>query len=156
MAVDGLTLLRAVRDGRVAGPPMAELIGAHCTAVEPGMVEASIRHQPALENSDGFLHGGAIAVLLDATMGAAAHTLEGAGTTVFTQDLTITYLKPVRSDVMPVTGTAQVVNRGRNVSYVTGEARDRNGRLVAHAVGNFWARTTTTAPHADETIASRS
>lgn len=141
MSLDGLALLRRVRDGDFPAPPMAEMIGARCILVEPGAVTTSLEHRPQLENANGVLHGGAAAVLLDATMGAAAHTLEPAGVTVVTQDLTITFLKPVRKATMPITAVAQVLNRGRTASYVVGEVRDCNDRLVAHAVGNFWTRT---------------
>jgi len=126
MSLDGLALPRHVRD---------------CDVSDPGMVTASLEHRFQLENADDMLHGGVAAVLLDATMGAAARTLEPAGTTVVTQDLKITYLKPVRKPTMPITAVAHVVNRGRTASYGTGKVRDCKDRLVAHAVGNFWTRT---------------
>lgn len=149
MLLDGLALLRRVRDGDLPAPPMAQMIGVRCTLAEPGVVAASLEHRPQLENADGVLYGGAAAVLLDATMGAAAHTLEPAGATVVTQDLTITYLKPVRKAAMPVTAIARVLNRRRTASYVVGEVRDCDDRIVAHAVGNFWTRTPTSGSVAE-------
>lgn len=135
----GLEIFTLVRDGRIALPPLIAHMGIECTRVESGEVEATLSGHSELVNMSGTLHGGAVATLLDSTMGAAAHTVQIAGTGIATVDLTITYLRPLREADMPVRAVGKVINQTRNLTYATGDVRDRKGRLVAHAVGNFIA-----------------
>ena len=135
--LDGLALMRAIRDGQLPGPPMARLVGFQCVAAEAGEIAMRLEHDPSLENAIGLVHGGAIASMLDTAMGAAANTRLPAGAGVVTLDLTITYLRPVSALNCPVTATGRLAHLGGRNAYVLGELRDATGELCAHAVGNF-------------------
>lgn len=132
--------MRGICSGDIAAPPLADLLGVECLSVEPGAVTASLRHRAELQNSDAILHGGATAALIDIAMGAAAHTLESADTQIVTQGMNITFLGPVPGGAMPIRASARVVHRGRNISHVSVDVRDRDDRLVARGSGNFWRR----------------
>jgi uncharacterized protein (TIGR00369 family) len=133
----GLEVMRGIRDGELPGPPMAKLVGFRCVLAEEGEIAMSLDHDPSLENSLGMIHGGATATVLDMAMGCAAHTTLPIGSTPVTLDLHVTYLRPVTQRNAPVLVTGKVVNVSRQTIYVTGEARDRDDALVAHAVANF-------------------
>jgi uncharacterized protein (TIGR00369 family) len=137
VGLDGLAIMRAIRDGRLPGPPMARLVGFECVLAEEGEIVMRLEHDPSLENAIGLIHGGAIASMLDTAMGAAANTRLPAGASVVTLDLTITYLRPVSSRNTPVTATGRLAHMGGRNAYVLGELHDATGELCAHAVGNF-------------------
>ncbi|SDA35955.1 PaaI family thioesterase [Sphingomonas sp. NFR15] len=135
--LSGLEIMRGIRDGVLPAPPMARLLGFRCVVAEPGEVAMRLDHDPSIENTMGMLHGGAAATVLDTAMGCAAHTTLPQGNGIVTLDLNVTYLRPITVTNAPVTATGRVINAGRRVIYVTGEVKDRDGALVAHAVGNF-------------------
>lgn len=135
--LSGLQIMRAIRDGTAPPPPMAALIGFCCVKAEPGEIAMALDPHEALENTIGLLHGGALATMLDTAMGAAAHTLMSAGQACVTLDLKITYLRPLTLASGRVVVTGRALNLGGRTAYVEGEARDGEGRLAAHAVGNF-------------------
>lgn len=137
----GLDIFRLVRDRKIQLPPLIVHMGIECTRVEAGEVESTLPPNTDLNNMGGTLHGGVLATLLDSTMGAAAHTVQAPGVGVATVSLTITYLRPLREADMPASTVGKVVNQTRNLTYASGEVRDRKGRLVAHAVGTFAALT---------------
>jgi uncharacterized protein (TIGR00369 family) len=133
----GLDIMRGIRDGRFAPPPMAALIGFACTVAEEGEIVMELEPREDLENLAGMLHGGAAATLLDTAMGAAAHTLLPVGWLSVTLDIKLTYLRPITLRSGRVRAIGRVLNRGRQTAYVEGEVRDGRDALCAHAVGNF-------------------
>ena len=133
----GLQIMQAIRDGKVAPPPIAQLLGFECIVAEKGEVAMRLAYDRSLENSIAMLHGGVAATMLDTAMGAAAHTALATSGMVVTLDLTITYLRPITEANSPVTATGRVANMARRTAYVIGDLRDGTGILVAHAVGNF-------------------
>ncbi|MDR3513797.1 MAG: PaaI family thioesterase [Caulobacteraceae bacterium] len=135
--LSGLAIMRGLRDGTIPAPPIARLIGFEVIKAEPGEIVMQLNPHEGLENPMGLLHGGAAATVLDTAMGAAAHTLAPGGQAVVTLDLTITYLRPLNARSGPIRVTGRVINMGGRTAYVEGDARDGEGKLVAHAVGNF-------------------
>jgi uncharacterized protein (TIGR00369 family) len=98
---DGLSVLdsmRAIRDGRLPPPPIARLIGFHYIAAEPGEIVIELRPEQSLENISGTLHEAAAGAMLDTAMSAAVGTLLPADKRTTTLDLTVSYLKPSRSN----------------------------------------------------------
>jgi uncharacterized protein (TIGR00369 family) len=59
---------------------------------DDGVVKASFKAHPALQGYSGFLHGGAIAALLDAAM---THCLFHHGVQAVTGDLHVRFVQPV-------------------------------------------------------------
>lgn len=135
--LSGLQIMQRIRDGELPPPPMASLIGFRCVLAEPGEIGMQLEYDHSLENSMGMLHGATAAAMLDTAMGAAAHTMLPVGSGIVTSDLTMNYLRPVTPGNAPITAVGTVVQVGRKSVFVTGEVRDRQGRVVVHAVGNF-------------------
>jgi uncharacterized protein (TIGR00369 family) len=135
--LSGLEIMRGIRDGRLPAPPMARLLGFRCVVAEPGEIGMRLDYEQSLENTMGMLHGGVAATMLDTAMGCAANTLLPVGAAVVTLDLSVTYLRPITTGQTPIMATGRVVNLGRRTVYLTGEVKGADGKLLAHAVGNF-------------------
>ena len=132
-----LEIMRGIRDGVLAGPPMASLMGFRCVEAEPGRIVMELRPDESLENTIGLVHGAVAAAMLDTAMGAAAHTRLALDRAPVTLDLHITYLKPVTVGSGPLRALGEVASLSGRNAYVLGELRTGNGALAAHAVGNF-------------------
>jgi uncharacterized protein (TIGR00369 family) len=122
---------RAILDGRVPAPPVAQLVGIRLTAMEEGRatfeLDAEERHSSPL----GTLQGGILCVLADAAMGAAYVSRLADGESFATLELKMNYLKPVWTG--RVIATAEVVKAGRTVGLVECRLTDDGGSLVAHS-----------------------
>ena len=116
---------------------MADVVGFECIMAEHGTVGMRLEHDGSIENFGGTIHGGAIATMLDTAMGAAVNTTLPTGSGVVTLDLKVSYLRPARPENCPLVSTARLVHSGGRNAYAEGEVRDHQGKLVAHAVGNF-------------------
>jgi uncharacterized protein (TIGR00369 family) len=122
---------RGILEGRIAPPPVAELVGMRLTAMEPGRatfeLDAEQRHSSPL----GTLQGGILCVLADGAMGAAYVSLLDDGESFATLELKMNFLKPVWTG--RVTARAEVVKAGRTIGLVECRVVDDAGSLVAHA-----------------------
>ena len=88
-------------------------------------------------NRNGTLHGGIIAMMLDAAAGFAAsraHSPTGF-TQVVTVSLNTQYLAPAKSGQVIATG--RMSGGGVSIAYAGAELRNSNGRLLASATGVF-------------------
>ncbi len=82
-------------------------------------------------------HGGAIAALMDATMGVTALSeviLEGK--VVATVEMKLSFLIPaLLGDEL--TGRAKVIRHGKRILFVEGEIKNQDNKRVAFATGTF-------------------
>jgi len=107
-------------------------IGAEMTRVAPGDVSIDLPFDPELTQQHGFLHGGAIASVLDAACGFAASTLMPADAGVLTIEFKINFLAPGAGERFRFTG--RVRRTGRTVTFVDGDAiavADGRARTIA-------------------------
>lgn len=88
-------------------------------------------------NSQGILHGGIIAMLLDVACGntASAWFDRAEHPLVLTLSLNTSYVAAVQQGKVTATGRAS--GGGRNLAYVNGELRAEDGTLIATAAGVF-------------------
>ncbi len=136
-STDGLAYLRAMADGEVPPPPIAELIPMGITSVEPGEVVFTCTPDESAYNPIGSVHGGLVCTLLDTVAGCAVHTTLPAGTGYTSLEIKVSYLRPVRAGQGVLTATGRVTKPGRRAAFAEGEARDDQGRLVATASSTF-------------------
>ena len=68
---------------------MMTTLGVEVTAVEPGRVEMSLRHDDRFTQQHGFLHAGAVASVLDTACGYAAYSVMPPEASVLTATYTI-------------------------------------------------------------------
>ena len=137
LALSGLDFLRAIRDGRLPHPPIAETVDFRLVEVEPGFVAWEATAKDSYRNPLGGIHGGWIATLLDSCMGCAAHTTLAAGVPYTTIDLKLTYVRGVTPEAGPLRAEGRVVHGGRRVISTEGKLVDRSGKLYAHGVSTL-------------------
>ena len=90
-------------------------------------------------NRNGHLHGGIIAMLLDAACGFTASMRLGEGdalTPLVTVQLNISFVGEVEKG-QQVTAIGHYTGGGRKIAHIHGELADQNGRVVATAMGVF-------------------
>ena len=99
---------------------MMNTLGVEVTAVEPGRVEMSLRHDNRFTQQHGFLHAGAVASVLDTACGYAAYSVMPPEAAVLTATFTINLLAPAAGERFTITG--EVVRAGRTLVVCRGEA----------------------------------
>ena len=114
-------------------------VGAKAKAAAEGQLEpATIKATATIEATDhhlnqhGTVHGGVLASLADAAMGAA---VASDGQTPVTVEMKVTYLEPARAGT--ITASARVLRRGRRIIIIEAEVTDADGDAVAHAIATF-------------------
>jgi len=116
--------------------------GMTLTVPAPGQAEYRMIIQEAHLSSPGTAHGGVLAGLLDAVLGAAALTLAfTAGELVSTIEFKINYLRPVHLGD-ELRAVAQVAHAGKSIIVVSStiyRAADATGEApaVAQGLGTF-------------------
>jgi uncharacterized protein (TIGR00369 family) len=95
-------------------------LGAVLSRVAPGEVDVELAFDPAHTQQHGFVHGGAIASLLDVACGYAASTLMAADTGVLTVEFKVNFLAPAAGQRFRFGG--RVRRAGRTVTFVDGDA----------------------------------
>lgn len=105
---------------------MMTTLGVEVTAVEPGRVEMSLRHDDRFTQQHGFLHAGAVASVLDTACGYAAYSVMPPEAAVLTATYTINLLAPAAGERFTITG--EVVRAGRTLVVCRGEAFADSGK----------------------------
>jgi uncharacterized protein (TIGR00369 family) len=127
----GLEALRAMRDGELPPPPIAELVRMAVTEVDEGRVVFTCDVDESVYNPIGVVHGGLVCTLLDTVLGCSVHTTLPVGLGYTSIELKVSYLRPVTVDSGPLTATGTVVKPGRRVAFSEGVVTDAAGRTVA-------------------------
>ena len=134
LALAGLEFVRAIADGTLAPPPVAEALGLSIVEVEEGRVVFALDPEEWMYNPIGSVHGGVLATLLDSCMGCAVHTTLPPGVGYTTTDLQVRYLRAVRNTTGRVLGEGRVVHSGSRTATAEGRLLvDAHGALIAHA-----------------------
>ena len=108
-------------------------IGAPAPTADEGKAHLDLDVGDRHLNPAGAVHGGLLATLADAAMGAAVRSLtdgEGAATT----QLTLTYLRPGTPGRLAV--TARVTKRGDSLTMCEAEV-EQDDRTLVHALATF-------------------
>lgn len=130
----GIELLRAIVEGAVPPPPVAQLLDMSIDAVESGRVLFSLEPAEWMYNPIGSVHGGVAATILDSCMGCAVHTLLPPGVGYTTSDLQIRYSRGMTVDTGRVLAEGKVVHAGRRLATAEGRLTvQESGKLIAHA-----------------------
>jgi uncharacterized protein (TIGR00369 family) len=108
-----------VRDSFARQPMMAH-IGAQLVAVEPGYCEIHLPYDRALTQQHGYVHGGALATIIDSAAGYAAFSLMPADASILTVEYKLNILRPGEGERMIARG--RVIKSGRSLSVVSADA----------------------------------
>jgi uncharacterized protein (TIGR00369 family) len=130
----GIELLRAMADGSLAPPPIAQLLDMTIEEAEAGRVLFALEPAEWMYNPIGSVHGGVAATILDSCMGCAVHTLLPAGVGYTTADLQVRYSRGMTVDTGRVLAEGKVIHAGRRLSTAEGRLIvEGSGKLIAHA-----------------------
>jgi uncharacterized protein (TIGR00369 family) len=132
--MDGLAFIRALMDGELPSPPIAELLGFRPVEAGEGRVVFELIPAEKHYNPIGTVHGGVAATLLDSAMSCAVQTTLPAGTGYTTLELKVNFVRALTVDTGPVRCEGEVVHRGGRVATAEGRVWEQaSGKLVAHA-----------------------
>lgn len=129
----GLELLRAILDGELPRPPIAELLDYAPTLVEEGRTVFECVPHEAHYNPLGIVHGGLAATLCDTAMACAVHTRLPLTVAYTTLELKINYLRPLTVRTGRVRAVGDLIHLGGKTATAESRLLDGEDRLYAHA-----------------------
>jgi uncharacterized protein (TIGR00369 family) len=127
----GLDVLRAALDGRVPAPPPVAAFGLRLVEVDHGI--AVFELDPAAQhlNGQGMVHGGVLGTLIDSAAGCAVLSTLGPGLGAATQDLRVSFLRPVTPSTGRVRAVGRVLSASRRSALAEARVEDPSDLLVA-------------------------
>jgi uncharacterized protein (TIGR00369 family) len=129
----GIDFLRAMRDGKLALPPICTLLGYRLAEVEPGRAVFEITPAEQHYNPIGVVHGGIAMTLLDSAMGCAVQTRMPAGGGYTTLEAKTNLVRAVTLSTGKLRAIGKVVHVGKRVATAEARLEDADGKLYAHA-----------------------
>ena len=134
----GLELMELIRDGRLAPPPAATLLGLEIDDVRDGAITFGFTADERYSNGSAT-HGGILAAVADFALSTSVMTRLGPGADLVTTNLAVTYLRPVAL-AGRFSCAASVVHLGRTLAHAEAVMTDDAGRDVLRASGAFHLR----------------
>jgi len=132
-SMSGIEFLRAIRDGRLPAPPIAELLGFKLVEVDTGHAVFEVMPGEQHYNPIGVVHGGLAMTLLDSAMGCAVHSHMPAGGGYTTLEAKTNLVRPVTSNTGLLRAIGKVLHLGSRVATAEGRLVDGGGKVYAHA-----------------------
>jgi acyl-CoA thioesterase len=115
--------------------PYVQFLGIKLEEIATGTATLSLELADRLKRNNGIAHGGAIASLIDTATAFATLSVLKPDQHSTTVDLTIHFLRPLRSG--KATAKAEVVRAGRRIAVVSATVIDDGGNLAATAVSTY-------------------
>lgn len=132
-SMSGLAYWRAVADGHLPPPPIAELVQMHVVDVENGRITFGCTPDGSMYNPLGMVHGGAVCTLLDTAAACALHTTLPEGVGYTSVEIKVSYLKAVTVASGTLTAEGTVIKAGSRIGFAEAKVTDASGALVATA-----------------------
>lgn len=103
----------------------------------PGDIEYKMKAKDQHESSPGFVHGGAVAGLMDATLGVAAlsHAMS-IQCLCSTVEFKINFIAPALTGNQ-MRGVGKIDHKGKSLVITSAEIFDENNKLIAKGMGTF-------------------
>jgi uncharacterized protein (TIGR00369 family) len=121
-------------------PPLGRLTGLQAVIAQDGEATYALPATGWLcAPPPGRVQGGAVAMLAEAAMTAAARTAAPPDTRFSPVEVKLNYLRPLAADGREARAHARVVNAGRRFIVTGAEVRDGDERLIAVASGSAMA-----------------
>ncbi len=117
--------------------PFAELLGLRIAHRERGLARVEVEARPDLMNSHQATHGGVVMTLADVALAVAAMTMDPQSRGAVTVELKVSFLQPGTGTLV---AEGRCMRAGRSLCFSEGEVRDREGNIVAKALGTFRLR----------------
>lgn len=99
---------------------------------EKDVCRVSFPMSDMLKNPQGSLHGGAMATVMDISMGHLLHKVAGPGATI---EMKVQFMRPVIEG--KVTCEGSFTRRGRSIAFMESRLSDANGKLAALATATW-------------------
>lgn len=131
--MSGSELLGAIRDGRLAPPPIANLLGFQLTEIGDGRAVFTCEPGEQHYNPIGVVHGGLACTLLDSAMGCAVHSTLPKGLAYTTLELKVNLLRPVTMKTGLLRCEGRIIHAGKRTAMAEGKLVDAAGKIYAHA-----------------------
>ena len=129
----GIEFLRALRDGKLPPPPIAELLGFTLVEVEPGRAVFEVQPGERHYNPIGVVHGGLAMTLLDSAMGCSVQTQMPAGGGYTTLEAKTNLVRAITAETGLLRAIGKVVHVGKRIATAEGRLEDQAGKLYAHS-----------------------
>jgi uncharacterized protein (TIGR00369 family) len=129
----GIEFLRAMRDGKLPPPPIAELLGFKLVEVEPGRAVFEVQPGERHYNPIGVVHGGLAMTLLDSAMGCSVQTQMPAGGGYTTLEAKTNLVRAITAETGLLRAIGKVVHVGERIATAEARLEDKAGKLYAHA-----------------------
>ena len=131
-SVPGIEFLRAMRDGKLSPPPIAELLGFRLAEVEPGYAVFECTPGEHHYNPIGVVHGGLAMTLLDSAMGCSVQSQLPPGVTYTTLEAKVNLVRPIHGNTGLLRAIGKVIHGGRTTATAEGRLEGADGKLYAH------------------------
>jgi uncharacterized protein (TIGR00369 family) len=129
----GIDFLRAIRDKRLPGPPIAQLMGFELVEVDTGHAVFEIVPGERHYNPIGVVHGGLAMTLLDSAMGCAVQTHMPAGTAYTTLEAKTNLVRAITAQTGKLRAVGKTLHVGKRMATAEGRLEDAAGKLYAHS-----------------------
>ena len=129
----GIDFLRAIRDGDLPAPPIAQVLGFRLVEVEPGHAVFEVVPGEQHYNPIGVVHGGLAMTLLDSAMGCCVQTRMPAGGGYTTLEAKTNLVRAITDKTGRLRAIGKLVHLGSRVATAEGRLEDAAGKLYAHA-----------------------
>ena len=129
----GLDFLRAICEGKLPPPPIAQVLGFRLAEVEPGKVVFECTPGEHHYNPIGVVHGGLAMTLLDSAMGCCVQSKMAAGTGYTTLEAKTNLVRPITMTTGKLRAIGKLIPAGKRVATAEGRLEDAAGKLYAHA-----------------------
>ena len=129
----GIEFLRAMRDGKLPPPPIAQLLGFTLVEVEPGRAVFEVQPGERHYNPIGVVHGGLAMTLLDSAMGCSVQTQMPAGGGYTTLEAKTNLVRAITAETGLLRAIGKVLHVGKRIATAEARLEDKAGKLYAHA-----------------------
>jgi uncharacterized protein (TIGR00369 family) len=129
----GIDFLRAIRDGDLPAPPIAQVLGFRLVEVEPGHAVFEVVPGEQHYNPIGVVHGGLAMTLLDSAMGCCVQTRMPAGGGYTTLEAKTNLVRAITDKTGRLRAIGKLVHLGSRIATAEGRLEDDAGKLYAHA-----------------------
>jgi uncharacterized protein (TIGR00369 family) len=130
--MSGLDYLRAIADGKLPPPPIAELMGYTLDEVSEGEAVFGMKAGEHVYNPIGSVHGGVAATLLDSAMACAIHSKLPRGVGYTTLEIKVNYVRAMTRETGRVRAIGTLIHLGSRTGTAEGRLVDEAGKLYAH------------------------
>jgi uncharacterized protein (TIGR00369 family) len=133
LGLPGIDRMGAGRRGLIPNSPMGYLTELEMTEGSLGHSTFSMPASPWFANTSGLIPTGMLAVIGDAALGSVVHSSVEAGQGMTTAELSMSFLRPVvPRQGAAVTGSGQLIHRGRTMGISEAFLFDQDDQLVSH------------------------